>query len=59
MINEEKIIATVDPTLYSFIKEENNIWKVDANGIYYKNEITLQNENAMCKMKCNNEISCL
>jgi len=36
MINEEKIIATVDPTLYSFIKEENNIWKVDANGICYK-----------------------
>jgi glutamate synthase domain-containing protein 3 len=36
MINEEKIITTIDPNLYSFINEENNVWKVDAAGLYYK-----------------------
>jgi len=36
MIEEEKIIATIDPDFSSFITLENNVWQVDAKELYYK-----------------------
>lgn len=36
MIKEEKMIMTISSNLYSFIREEDSVWKVDAIGLSYK-----------------------
>lgn len=36
MIKVEKIISEIDNEAFSYVKKENNYWKVDASGINYK-----------------------